>query len=59
MCDSCEVLYINGVKCHELGCPDSWKDYLTECKWCGQEFQPEEQGQKFCDWECYEACCGL
>ena len=34
MCDSCEVLNINGVNCHEHGCPDAWKDYKTECYEC-------------------------
>lgn len=28
MCDSCEVLTINGVYCHELGCPEAWKDEI-------------------------------
>ena len=35
MCQSCEVLNINGVNCHEIGCPDAWKDYTRECKECG------------------------
>ena len=26
ICDSCEVLVINNVICHETGCPDAWKD---------------------------------
>lgn len=53
-CNSCEVLYINGIKTHEIGCPDSWKDYPTECKWCGQEFIPEEKHQECCSSECTE-----
>jgi hypothetical protein len=24
-CDQCQALYINGVFCHELGCPNSKK----------------------------------
>ena len=58
MCDQCEVLRINGLACHETGCPNSWLDavsgepYPIECKWCGQEFQPEERHQVFCDDEC-------
>jgi len=55
MCNSCEVLFINGLKCHEYGCPESWKDYTNECEWCGSEFTPEYDGQKFCDEDCAEA----
>ncbi len=56
MCDSCEVLNINGVNCHEHGCPDAWMDQVRECKWCGSAFQPEEKGQWFCDDDCDYAC---
>ena len=45
MCDSCEVLNINGVNCHQIGCPDSWKDYKSECYECGFDFSPESKGQ--------------
>jgi len=55
MCKSCEVLYINGVKCHEHGCPDAWKDYERICKWCGLPFVPNERFQEFCDDECANA----
>lgn len=51
-CDQCEVLVINGVICHERGCPDAWKDETRECKWCGTEFKPEEKDQHFCDEGC-------
>ncbi len=54
-CDSCEVLYINGHRCHEIGCPDAWKDYLNLCAWCGAEFKPEYKGQKCCCSECEES----
>ena len=53
MCNSCNVLYINGIKCHEKGCPEEYKDYLRECKWCGSEFEPEDRYQHFCSDECY------
>jgi hypothetical protein len=52
MCSSCEVLYINGVKCHETGCPEEWKDYLRSCKWCGEDFKPEEKEQDCCCHSC-------
>lgn len=54
-CSSCSPSTINGVFCHEEGCPDEWKDEVRECKWCGTEFKPEEAGQKFCDDSCYRS----
>ena len=52
MCDSCEILNINGMNCHEHGCPDAWKDYDRECEWCGNTFQPEYKHQELCSIEC-------
>lgn len=52
MCDACEALVINGVLCHETGCPDSWKDTERECKECGCDFVPEDRDQWFCSEEC-------
>jgi len=49
---------INGVLCHETGCPDAWMDYKRECKWCGQEFTPEHRNQECCDYECQQAYYG-
>ncbi len=51
-CPSCEALMINGVFCHETGCPDAWKDYRRDCRECGISFKPETRNQVFCD----EAC---
>ena len=51
-CNSCEVMYINGIRCHEHGCPEAYKDELRECKWCGCEFEPEDRYQNFCSEEC-------
>jgi hypothetical protein len=53
-CNSCEVMYINGIRCHEHGCPEAYKEELRECKWCGCEFEPEDRYQKFCSEECAE-----
>jgi hypothetical protein len=53
MCKQCEAIVINGVLCHETGCPEAYKDQVRECKWCGQEFTPEEQRQEFCSEDCY------
>lgn len=55
MCDSCEAVRINGILCHETGCPDAWKGYKKECKWCGSEFLPEEKHQTCCCEDCAEA----
>lgn len=57
-CDACEVLTINGVRCHEHGCPDAWKDEIRNCKWCGQEFTPHARAQFVCDDDCAEAYYG-
>lgn len=51
-CHSCEVLYINGVRCHESGCPDAWKDEERECEECGQKFEPEVRHDRFCSPSC-------
>jgi len=41
--------------CHEKGCPESYKDQIKECKWCGFEFQPETKNQVCCDLSCTES----
>ena len=43
---------INGVNCHELGCPDAWQDYEVKCKWCDNDFIPEFNGQECCCHSC-------
>jgi hypothetical protein len=48
VCHSCELLRINGVVCHETGCPDAWQDAVRKCKWCGQPFTPEHRNQVCC-----------
>jgi hypothetical protein len=57
-CPDCEILYINGVRCHEHGCPSAWKDEDRECPWCGQYFRPTDPDQKYCSDECLEAHIG-
>jgi len=52
MCDSCEALMINGILCHEQGCPDAWRDKERECKECGCMFIPKVKGQKVCSEQC-------
>jgi len=54
-CQGCEVLTINGVRCHESGCPDAWRDYTAECRWCGQRYAPESRYQRYCSDDCAES----
>lgn len=44
-CDSCAALMINGVYCHETGCPNTPR----HCEECGSPCDP---GQRFCSDEC-------
>lgn len=48
-CDSCNPSRINGVLCHESGCPDAWRDATRECRECGCNFRPEESRQRHCN----------
>lgn len=54
-CSSCQIVVINGHVCHELGCPEAWKDETRECRWCGSSFKPASKGQGFCCNDCH-AC---
>lgn len=58
-CNSCEVVYINGRRCHEPGCPDAWKDYPRECKECGTSFTSKDRHQDCCSHTCHVAYHGL
>ncbi len=53
-CDQCQMLSINGIPCHETGCPNAWKGVNRECKHCGCPFIPSERHQKVCSDECAE-----
>lgn len=59
MCRSCEALRINGVLCHESGCPDAWQDEVRECAWCGGEFSPADRHERCCSPCCAVAFAGL
>jgi hypothetical protein len=48
-CDGCSPAVINGVLCHEAGCPESWRDYTKECCECGCEFYADVRWQSICD----------
>ena len=51
-CNQCAVLYINGVFCHETGCPNQgkrwdnvegeWVRYI-ECRECGSDVREGEE----------------
>lgn len=47
-CDGCQPSMINGKLCHELGCPDSWRDYTAECRECGCDFYRSERYSSIC-----------
>ena len=51
-CDGCSPMAINGVLCHEAGCPDEWRDYQIECVECGCDFWPSKVGQRYCSDHC-------
>lgn len=47
-CDGCNPAMINGVLCHEHGCPYAWKDRQVSCRECGFGFYPAERGAVYC-----------
>ena len=47
-CDGCTPVRVNGILCHETGCPDRWRDCVAECFECGGEFMPEDRGARVC-----------
>ena len=54
-CDQCDSVTIQGVYTHELGCPNSYKETLVECKWCGQLFEGAMLNQDFCGEDCSDS----
>ena len=58
-CPSCEILVINGVACHEHGCPTSYLYSRRECRNCGYDFEPEYQNHRFCSESCHAIYYGL
>lgn len=51
-CESCQLLKINRVICHETGCPEAWRDEEAECRECGDGFEREEKHKDFCSEHC-------
>ena len=60
-CDNCQVLVVNNIPTHELGCPDIWIDPITqqpsaiECEFCGGSFIPQNRWQTFCSQSCRDS----
>ena len=48
-CNGCTPVRVNGLLCHELGCPDSWRDHEEECRECGSDFVKSDRHQTLCD----------
>lgn len=48
-CQSCNLARINGVLCHETGCPDAWRDRAATCFQCGYDFTPDTRFQRVCE----------
>ena len=53
-CPSCEASIVNGVYCHETGCPDNHLFITRDCKWCGCAFTPENRNSLFCSDDCLD-----
>ena len=58
-CDGCSPNVIQGVFCHETGCPEAWRDQQNECFECGCLFYPGSRWQGTCDDCLYAQCEGL
>lgn len=58
-CNSCQMTTVNGIPCHEQGCPDAWMDEVRDCKWCGTEFRPHTPHQHCCSNSCECAYQGI
>lgn len=48
-CNSCNLATINGVRSHEHGCPDAWKDTTVACNECEDAFLRENKFQVKCE----------
>lgn len=65
-CQDCDSAIINGIPCHEQGCPSNHidlatgKPYLIPCSWCGSPVPapPPPYDKAFCDGNCALAYLG-
>ena len=65
-CNQCNMLAINGVPCHETGCPNERKTWDSEnevwvkmytCIECGSEYEDEDEAYNCCNpehWDDHE-----
>lgn len=53
-CDQCQLARIQGVVCHETGCPDAWK-HRRECRNCPRQYTPRDNWMDCCSRSCYRA----
>ena len=56
-CDQCEPMCINGVFCHESGCPNEAKAWVID-EWL-EVYECFECGQQSFDQDIIENCCPL
>ena len=47
-CDGCRLAVIDGQLCHEIGCPESWRDTAISCHDCGCDFIRSERNEIVC-----------
>lgn len=48
MCNQCEMMTINGISCHEIGCPNHGKSYKLSCLVCGKTIRKNNRsGRRF------------
>ena len=62
-CPNCDAKRINGLICHEHGCPTPYIGKTLECANCGTKFKPEEGERPLADktsrgtiYTCSETC---
>lgn len=53
-CDACQMQVIQGLPCHEAGCPEAWADEIRECEWCGSAFMAFTREKES---TCCSCCC--
>lgn len=54
-CLDCQAAMINGLFCHETGCPSAWKTTTRACRECGTTFVPKRFSQQCCSRSCGNA----
>jgi hypothetical protein len=52
-CSQCQSMVVNGVPCHESGCPNERSE--VECRECGTEFVQESRWDTTCCHTCHVA----